>query len=241
MITGSETSLYRVWAADKVVYGPVTLPTLVAWIQDERVLPDTWILSEDQDTWMKAREAPELTPVFNRAKASSADSAAAQSVSPSLPGFSLGSMRRLKLLAGFEQAQLASFVRYLEVLQVQQFTPVARVGDPGDAMFLVIEGELRARVQVDNKEITLATLGPGDFFGEISLLDHGPRSADVIANQSSVLLKISSEAFARLRREAPALALPFLTALSQSIVGRLRTLTKKYQDSIHFSRVGAGH
>jgi CRP-like cAMP-binding protein len=43
-------------------------------------------------------------------------------------------------------------------------------------------------------------MGPGDFFREIALLDHAPRSADVLANQESVLLKISSEAFGRLRQ-----------------------------------------
>ena len=147
----------------------------------------------------------------------------------------------MKLLSGFDTAQLASFVHYLEVLPVKQFAYVVHIGDPGDAMFLVLEGELRARVSVDAKEITLSTMEPGDFFGEISLLDHGPRSADVLANQDSLLLKISSEAFALLRREAPALAMPFLASLSQSIVGRMRTLTKKYQDSIHFSRLGTGH
>ena len=103
-------------------------------------------------------------------------------------------------------------------------------------MFMVLEGELRALTLVDGKESTLSTMGVGDFFGEISLLDHGPRSADVIANQNSVLLKISTASFEHLIREAPALALPFLFALSKSVVGRVRTLTKRYEDSIHFSR-----
>lgn len=240
METSSETARYRVWGADKVVYGPVGLPVLVEWIQDERVLPQTWILSEEQDTWSRAEEVAELLPAFDCAKQAAFAAASAHNVRDLPPGVSIGSLRRLKLLSAFDQAQLESFARYVEFLPIKQFASVVHVGDAGDAMFLVLEGELRARVLVDKKETTLATLGPGDFFGEVSLLDHGPRSADVLANQDSLLLKISSEAFARLQREAPALALPFLASLSQSIVGRMRTLTKRYSDSIHFSRAGAG-
>jgi CRP-like cAMP-binding protein len=95
---------------------------------------------------------------------------------------------------------------------------------------------LRVRVHIDQKESILATLKQGDFFGEISLLDEGPRSADVIANQDSALLKISTASFYRLVKEAPAMATPFLLALSRSLVGRMRNLSKQYQDSIHLFR-----
>ena len=103
-------------------------------------------------------------------------------------------------------------------------------------MFLVLEGELRSSIMIGDKESILSTIPAGEFFGEISLLDQGPRSADVFANLDSVLLKISAASFSNLIREAPALATPFLFALSRSVVGRVRVLTKKYQDSIHFSR-----
>ena len=100
----------------------------------------------------------------------------------------------------------------------------------------VTDAYLRARVIVDGKETTLSTIAAGDFFGEISLLDEGPRSADVLANTDSRLLKISAEAFEKVMREAPALAASFLYMLSKSIGARVRVLTQKYQDSIHFSR-----
>ena len=99
-------------------------------------------------------------------------------------------------------------------------------------MYLILEGEVRVRVIREGKESILSTLKSGDFFGEISLLDEGPRSADVVANERSTLLKISTTSFAKLRREAPALAEPFLHALSQILVGRLRILNKRYVDSL---------
>lgn len=100
-------------------------------------------------------------------------------------------------------------------------------GDISDAMFLVLGGELRARVVVDGRETILATFGPGDFFGDMALFDHGPRSADVVANVDSTLLKISSISFDRLTREAPALATPFLQATARTLSARIRADNKK--------------
>lgn len=90
---------------------------------------------------------------------------------------------------------------------------------------------------VDGKESILNTLFSGDFFGEISLLDQGPRSADVVANEQSLLLKITAQAFERMKKEAPDVALPFLFNVSRSVVTRMRTLTKRYKDSLQLSQI----
>ena len=94
-------------------------------------------------------------------------------------------------------------------------------------MFLILEGELRARMMIGGKETILATFGAGEFFGDMSLFDHGPRSADVIANQDSTVLKISALAFDRLTREAPALATPFLQATAKTLAARIRADNKR--------------
>jgi len=103
-------------------------------------------------------------------------------------------------------------------------------------MFLVLQGELRARVMIGGRESTLSTMGVGECFGELAVIDESPRSADVIANMESVVLKISAGALKRVFQEAPALAAPFLLALSKTITSRVRTLTKRYEDSILFAR-----
>jgi CRP-like cAMP-binding protein len=106
-------------------------------------------------------------------------------------------------------------------------------------MYLIVEGELRARVMVGDRETILATFGPGDFFGDMALFDHGPRSADVIANSDSSLLRISSISFARLAKEAPALATPFLQATSRTLASRIRADNKRLgQMSQQFSASG---
>ena len=124
----------------------------------------------------------------------------------------------------------------MEVLKLLPNATVFRKGDHGDAMFLVLEGELRARVMVGGQESTLANLTVGECFGEMAVIDEGPRSADVVANRDCMLLKISAEALKRVFREAPALAAPFLLGLSKTISSRTRALTKRYEDSILFAR-----
>jgi CRP-like cAMP-binding protein len=94
-------------------------------------------------------------------------------------------------------------------------------------MYLVMSGELRARTMVGGKETILATFGPGEFFGDMALFDHGPRSADVLANVDSTLFKISSASFDRLTREAPALATPFLQATARTLSARIRADNKR--------------
>jgi hypothetical protein len=235
METQLSAPLYRVWGVDNVAYGPVELPTLVAWIKADRVLADSWLFLHDSGRWTKAEDLPELKGLFSKKTDSrqSGEGSASDSIPPGL-------LRRLKVFAGMEEAQLRSFVSYMDVQRFKQFSTVVRKGEHGDAMYLILEGELRAFALIDDKETTLSTMGVGDFFGEISLLDQGPRSASVAVNTDSVLLRIPVSSFDRLVREAPALATLFIYSLSRSIVGRIRNLTRKYEDSIHWSRVAGG-
>ena len=142
-------------------------------------------------------------------------------------------LRRIKILSQMSDNQLERFIEFMEVKHVELAGYVVERGSHGDAMFLVLEGEVRARILVDGKESLLATLVPGDFFGETSLLDQGPRSADVVASYESLLLKIPSASFERMRNEAPDVALEFLFNISRSVVIRMRSLNKRHEDSLH--------
>ncbi len=221
---------FRTWGLDNIAYGPVELPTLVGWVREGRVLPNSWIFRDDKSEWVRAQDVNELKLFFKTKPArGSAGATPAGDIQP-------GSLRRIKVLADMEERQLASLLQYLEVVKLLPNAVVFRKGDHGDAMFMVLEGEVRARVLIDGRESTLSTMTAGECFGEIAIIDEGPRSADVLANVESVLLKISAGALKRLFQEAPALAAPFLLALSKTITGRVRALTKRYEDSIHFAR-----
>jgi hypothetical protein len=240
----SQSVHYNIWAADNVVYGPVELPTLVAWVKDERVLAGTWIYDAQNDRWRKAAQMPELQIFFQKkspsvpaphiAGAAAAGSPAGTDRLKVTPGM----LRRVKALADMSDSQLERFIQFMEPQHARQWTQIVKQGETGDGVFLVLEGELRVRLMINGKETILATLGAGDCFGEIALFDHGPRSADVLANKDSVLLKVSSEAFDKLRAEAPELAVPMLHSIARTLAGRIRADNKRIKDSVTFARTG---
>ena len=218
---GKEVSNdYFIWGIDDSPYGPVELPVLIDWISDERVLADTWVFARHDGNWRRAAEIPELQAYFSQAI--TPDSATASGV-----GIAPGSLRRIKILAQLNDAQLDHLSRFMEQQPVPRLSAVVKQGDPGDGMYLILQGELRARVMTGGQETILSTFDTGDFFGDLSLFDRGPRSADVIANEDSTLLKISTAAFDRLTREAPALATVFLQATARTLAARIRADNKR--------------
>src|ERR1700690_201584 len=206
---------FFIWGIDDSPYGPVALQVLIDWVKDERVLADTWVFARPDNSWRRAGEIPELRPHFKEAILPASTSVAGSGIKP-------GSLRRIISLAQLNDAQLDRLMEFIEVHKVPQWMAVVKKGDAGDGMYFILQGELRARVMVGEKETILATFGPGDFFGDMSLFDRGPRSADVIANADSVVLKITDLAFDRLTREAPALATPFLQATARTLAARIR-------------------
>lgn len=227
MSTQADVTHFFVWGLDQSAYGPVELPALVSWIKDERVLADTWIFVQRDVTWRRAADIPELQMFFPR-------TAAAPAINPSA-NLKPGMLRRVKILANFSDAQLEHFARFTELQRIPQWSVIVKQGERGESMYLILEGELRVRLMVGSKETILATLSPGDFFGDISLFDHGPRSADVVANVDSSVLKISSTNFATLTEEAPDLAAPFLLAASKTLAARIRADNKRLRDSVNFT------
>jgi flavin reductase (DIM6/NTAB) family NADH-FMN oxidoreductase RutF len=92
--------------------------------------------------------------------------------------------------------------------------PVVREGEPGAELFVILEGEAR----IERGGNVLATFGPGEFFGEIAVLDGRPRSADVVAATSLRCLTVSREVLRDALESAPEAA----WAMLQVLAGRLR-------------------
>jgi hypothetical protein len=223
---------YFIWGIDDSSYGPVQLSVLIDWIKDERVLPDTWIFARRGGDWQKASDIGELKDFFK----TEIDPLA---VASSAVCFKPGALRRIKILADLKDAQLAHLAEFLEFQEILHHTEVVKQGEPGGAMYLIMSGELRARTMIGGRETILTTFSTGDFFGEMSLFDQGPRSADVVANVDSTVLRLSSGSFERLTREMPSLATPFLQATSRTLSSRIRADNKRLAGVIHqFSASG---
>jgi len=192
MESQASTKDYIIWGIDDSTYGPVELSVLIEWIKDERVLPESWIFARKQGIWQKASEIGELKDFFKT-------ELPPVSVGPTVVSFKPGALRRIKILAKLNDAQLAHLSDFLEYQPVLQHAQVVKQGEPGDAMYLIMSGELRARTMVGGRETILMTLGTGEFFGEMSLFDQGPRSADVVANVDSSVLRLTAASPARCR------------------------------------------
>jgi CRP-like cAMP-binding protein len=119
----------------------------------------------------------------------------------------------VEMLAGCSRRQLRAIARISEVIEVAEGTVLARSGEPGQEFFLILDGTARVEVSARKR----ARLQPGQYFGEMSLLDGGPRSATVVADTPLRLLVIKRGDFATLLREAPELTQSLLATLSRRV------------------------
>lgn len=92
-------------------------------------------------------------------------------------------------------------------------------GSPGDRMYVLREGEAEIRVG----EQVVERVGPGGFFGEMSLVDHGPRSASVVAVTDVTVVPIDERRFQRMVQETPG----FAVHVFRELVRRLRRADAK--------------
>jgi CRP-like cAMP-binding protein len=122
-------------------------------------------------------------------------------------------LREVPLFEGCSQRQLRSVAKIARVFDVAADTVLTRAGEAGDEFFLIIDGT--ARVDVSAEKHVL--LHPGEFFGEMSLLDGGPRSATVVANGPVRLLVISRRHFSGLLKDVPGLTQALLMTLSRRV------------------------
>ena len=124
-------------------------------------------------------------------------------------------MARAPLFASLPKPDLRSLAEVTSVKRYQAGSTVVKEGAPGSAFFVILEG--RAKVVIGSR--TIAGLGPGDFFGEISLLDGDPRTASVVSNSPLLCLKLGGTHFLQLLSDQPKLMLKLL----REVARRLRT------------------
>ncbi len=139
-----------------------------------------------------------------------------------------GHLRRIKSLALLNDEQLTSFLDYVEVITCGFSETVFREGEPGDSMFMILEGQTRVYTKTKGGEILfLRMLNAGDAFGEVALLTQAPRSASVEAVRESVLIKMTSASLQKLVSEQPAATAPFLHYLARTVGRQLSEMTTK--------------
>ena len=96
------------------------------------------------------------------------------------------------LFAAFTKEEFGAIVDRLEPLQFMAGERMIAEGDEGDAMYLISRGGGRVVKEIDGREVVLDELGEGEFFGEMSLMVGGPRSASVFATADTDVLRLKS-------------------------------------------------
>ncbi len=112
-------------------------------------------------------------------------------------------------------------------------------GTTGEVMYLIHAGEVAIiKTGTDRKEITLATLAPGSFFGEMSILDAQPRSASARVVRDAELVVITKKAFDQMLETDPGITSKILIALLKTVFSRLRAADEKFK-AINYAGGGA--
>lgn len=140
--------------------------------------------------------------------------------------------RAMGLFAEFKDAEVEAFLDLVEPVTVAAGTTIVEQDTAGDSMFVVLSGTAKVIHRNAGRQFELATLQVGDFFGELALVDEGPRSADVVAASDCVLLKLSQAVISALAGVYPSAAFKLLVAVGRVLVRRLRSGNRRYIDSL---------
>src|SRR5579859_8113375 len=127
-------------------------------------------------------------------------------------------LRRLPLFASLPEADLEELYQRAEPMTLRPGELLIEEGAPGDALFVLIDGELQVTKRSGAQDVKVDVRLPGSVIGEMSLLDNSPRSASVRSLTECHLLRLSKEAFERTLSTSPSAALATL----HTVVARLR-------------------
>ena len=138
----------------------------------------------------------------------------------------LGMLRNVPLFAVLDEVQLNALATVVSRRSFPKNRVVLQAGDPTDSLFIVITGRTRVQMADDEgKEVILAVLGPGDFFGEMGLIDDEPRAASVLTTEPCEFVVIIKDDFNALLKNNFEIAM----VIMRGLVKRLREADRKIE------------
>jgi CRP/FNR family cyclic AMP-dependent transcriptional regulator len=133
-------------------------------------------------------------------------------------------LKAVPLFSSFPEDQLRMLATVVTRKSATRSTIVMAGGDATDSLYIVLSGRLKVMMSdSDGKEVILSILGPGEFFGEMGLIDDSPRSASVVAIEACELLSITKRDFKKCLAENFEMAM----AVMRGLVRRLREADRK--------------
>ena len=148
-------------------------------------------------------------------------------------------LRKVALFEGMTSAQLRKLAAALKESKFAGSTHIFKEGSPGTSMFIIVEGKVRISKMVPGiGEEALAILERGQYFGEMSLIEEGPRSADAIAHTSCLLYELSREKLDEVMFTDKELASTLLWTFVRTLSSRLRETNDKIRAFFALSSFG---
>jgi CRP/FNR family transcriptional regulator len=142
----------------------------------------------------------------------------------------IDSLRRCALFAHVDDERLARIASVMRRRRFRRHEVIFHQGDIGDSLQVVVSGAVKIVLpSTEGEEAIIASLGPGDFFGELAILDSSPRSTTATAIEATETLTLPQDEFLRLIEEDPHLVRALLHALAEE----LRRLTGHVEE-LHF-------
>jgi CRP/FNR family cyclic AMP-dependent transcriptional regulator len=148
-------------------------------------------------------------------------------------------LTKFKIFAELGRDELKTLVEQSTRVNFPAGHRIITKGEPGYCMYVILRGSTRVTSDNGPHDVELAILKPGDFFGEVALVDDGPRSADVTALEDCELLCITRTTLGVLAGLQPGAAIQILAAIGRCLVERIRTGNQKYMDLILLGRQSA--
>ena len=140
-----------------------------------------------------------------------------------------GALRQTSLLRSVTARDLEAVAAASRLRNVRRGQVLFTAGDPSDTLILVVSGRVKVVVRsADGAELTLTIVAPGGMFGEISIADGGPRSADAEALEDCQLLFVPNEVITDLCSRVPSVT----QAVMSSLAVMLRRLTEAASDLV---------
>lgn len=135
----------------------------------------------------------------------------------------LDDLKSLPFFAELNEEQLGSLKQHVEARDLLPKEVVFEQGDKGDAIYFIVKGEIDVLLDTGfDERLRLATLGKGNSFGEMSIVDKLPRSATVMATTYARVLSIDSDAFEEILTSRPEVGVVLLWQFCRFLSEHLR-------------------
>jgi CRP/FNR family cyclic AMP-dependent transcriptional regulator len=133
-------------------------------------------------------------------------------------------LKSVPLFSSFPEEQLRMLITVVARRSAPRGSVIMAAGDQIDSLYIVISGRLKVMMgDAEGKEVILSLIGPGEFFGEMGLIDDAPRSASVVTIEPCELLSITKRDFKKALQENFDMSM----AVMRGLVRRLREADRK--------------